>query len=50
MSEEITDGQKKYHEHLYFLMYKISHIDLPLYIDEEREFLPVIQWRIKINK
>jgi hypothetical protein len=48
--KDTTEGQRKYHQHLFHIMYEVPLDDVPLYVNDDSDFLPVVNWRLDIAK
>ncbi len=50
VEDALTDGQVEYHKKLYKIMFVVPLRKLPLYINEEPDFKPVVAWRLRLAK
>lgn len=50
LSENITEGQKKWHQQLFHAMFKLPTEDLPLYLNGDTDIKKVALWRLRIVK
>jgi len=48
--EAVKPGQEAFHKQLFHIMYEIPLEEVPLYVNDDPDVLPVVHWRLKIAK
>jgi hypothetical protein len=48
--EAVGTGQQKFHKQLFHIMYEIPLEEVPLYVNDDPDVLPVVSWRLEIAK
>jgi hypothetical protein len=48
--EAVTRGQQKYHQQIFHIMYEIPLEEVPLYVNDDPDVIPVVNWRLEIAK
>ena len=48
--EAVKSGQQKFHKQLFHIMYEIPLEEVPLYVNDDPDVLPVVHWRLKVAK
>jgi len=48
--EAVRTGQQEFHKQLFHIMYEIPLEEVPLYVNDDPDVLPVVHWRLEIAK
>lgn len=48
--QTITNGQKEAHKKIRELLYEVPFNKLPLYINEDPDYIAIVKWRLKLGK